>query len=223
VEASQFEDGHPLRDENYWIRTIPATNCSKFALGNTPDERQGILRYDSKSDVIPTTARGKFSLSCRDEPYDKLSPVFEWTVGCPANNVTNDTFDVGLTGPSHEQPLLYGLFRRWAIGSKPLWLDFSHPTILNLDTPPGKWSDNLVVIPEDFDKDSWVYLLIIGNKPGPADPTRTFVSAAHPVSREHATTSTRSTEQFFRSTCTAMISLFCSNLKNRSSTRAASI
>lgn len=107
--------------------------------------------------------------------------MLEWEVGGAANNVSKDTFDVGVMGPTGQPPPLYGMFRRWAIGGEPLWLNFSEPTILNLHTK--HWADNLVVVPEDFDENSWVYLLIIGKETSKKDSARQFLSAAHPVSQ----------------------------------------
>ena len=181
--AKTFPDGHLLREENYWIRTIPAENCYKFSLGNIPDERQGILRYDSNSDVVPTTARANFSTVCHDEPYQNLIPILEWTVGEAANNIFEDSTEVSRVKPpfGNDTPYLYGLFTRWAIGNEPLWLNFSDPTLLQIHKQPENWSPRQVVVPENFGDDDWVYLLITGNYTFVPDPRRDFPVAAHPV------------------------------------------
>lgn len=67
-------------DGNYWIRTVGADRCKGFEPGNEPDERQGILRYNASSTLVPTTFRPAYSTACRDENYDLLKPVFPWAV-----------------------------------------------------------------------------------------------------------------------------------------------
>ena len=71
------------------------------------------------------------------------------------------------------------------MGKRPLWLDFSAPTILNLnDTKKEKeWDADLVVRVDDYKlKDSWVYLLVTGTGfPFGNDPNTNFIGAAHPV------------------------------------------
>ena len=72
------------------------------------------------------------------------------------------------------------------MGKRPLWLDFSAPTILNLTDLPKKekaWDADLVVRVDDYQlKDSWVYLLVTGKGfPFGTDPNTNFVGAAHPV------------------------------------------
>ena len=86
VEAVPFdENGKPEEPREYWMRTIPATGCSSFELGGTPDERQGIVYYKEHSHVFPTTPRKDISLACRDEPYEKLVPILPWKVGKTKN------------------------------------------------------------------------------------------------------------------------------------------
>lgn len=69
--------------QEYWIRTIPAKDCSNFELGGVPDERQGILYYGKHRSAYPTTPRGNFSIDCRDEDPKKLSPILPWRVQKP--------------------------------------------------------------------------------------------------------------------------------------------
>lgn len=70
----------------YWLRMIPATDCSNFATGNTPDERQGIIYYAGSKNVYPNTARPTLPLGCRDEPYNQLVPIVPWQIDQPAND-----------------------------------------------------------------------------------------------------------------------------------------
>ena len=185
VEALSFPPGTDLSQQNFWIRTIPATNCANFALGDEPDERQGIIRYKDYSTVVPTSRRHSelngTALNCRDELYETLVPVVPWTIGPPANNFTaNDTYEVGLVQPSSDTPPQYGMFQRWAMGDKPMWLDFSDPTLFHVHDDPKTFDPRKQIITQDVPKDSWVYLLIIG-PPTNLNGNRHFVPAAHPV------------------------------------------
>lgn len=80
LDAVPIGPGAPSFNGNYWIRAIPADNCKGFEIGNEPDERQGILRYDGSSIDVPTTFREGFSKACRDENYDRLIPILPWNV-----------------------------------------------------------------------------------------------------------------------------------------------
>ena len=185
VESHDFGLGHDLSKENYWIRTIPATGCVNFAPGDAPGERQGIVRYDPKSKITPTTRRNpNLDVSCRDEPASLLKPVVPWTIGPPANVMDKDTYEVGLVLPEKPpvQPELYGKFARWAIGSDPMWLNFSDPTVRHTDRAAKDFDKKMVVIDESVPKDGWVYMLIIGDGKNNSDTKRLFVpTAAHPV------------------------------------------
>ena len=197
VHAKQFKGDAKL--QNFWIRTTPAEGCSSFERGNIPDERQGILRYAEGNDTrIPRTERNKnVVILCRDEPYDKLIPILEWHVGKsskhnPTNCMTGSSFDVGIQDALKQEdrekfPHLYGMFGRWAIGDRPLWLNFSNPSIKQLDKDVDKWNETAVVIPEGCSEDSWIYLLITGNttqnqaEEG-SKKARRLIPAAHSVS-----------------------------------------
>jgi hypothetical protein len=65
-------------DGNYWIRTVPATDCSSFS--STPDNRTGIVRYDPLSTADPSTDPWVFAIECSDETYTSLIPVFPWDI-----------------------------------------------------------------------------------------------------------------------------------------------
>lgn len=177
----------PDREDNaYWIRTIPATSCSNFLRGGTPDERQGILRYRNDSTAIPTTERGDFSIECRDEPYEKLVPYHPWNVsfiGGDDDVIQRKPFEIGLEVPEfpNGRPQPGDLFFRWSMGKEPMWLNFSDPTVLNLDKKT--FPDEKVVIPKNYPAGSWVYLVITAVEPEKrGDVDRIFVPAAHPVS-----------------------------------------
>lgn len=73
------------------------------------------------------------------------------------------------------------------MGRNPLWLNFSNPTILNVNQNKS-WDDDpalsdLVVVSElnADSKDSWIYLLITATKFPNGLSIRRFVPAYHPV------------------------------------------
>ncbi|KAI9758556.1 MAG: hypothetical protein M4579_003048 [Chaenotheca gracillima] len=170
----------PLPDE-YWIRTVPADNCNSFPANAQPDERVGILRYNEKSSALPNTTRGKFPTACSDEPYDKLIPVLPWSIGKPSNEQEKSIFQAGLTTATKENnwTLPHGNFSRWDLGSSPLWLNFTDPTVLH--TKQTIWKDDLVVVPQNYAADSWVYLIVTATGFPFGAPERRFVTAAHPI------------------------------------------
>ncbi|EEU37368.1 uncharacterized protein NECHADRAFT_86298 [Fusarium vanettenii 77-13-4] len=165
-------------DGNYWIRTVPADGCKGFEVGNEPDERQGILRYNASSTSVPTTWRDPYSLACRDEDYDKLVPIHKWNI--TQVNLTNwsQNFDIGLEKVEN-RPALGNNFSWWSFGDNPLWVDFSKPTITGLNrTDP--WPKDYVVVPAE-NKDGWVYLVITAPNTTVAGKKKIFAPVAHPL------------------------------------------
>ena len=199
----------------YWIRTIPAINCSNFLLGGTPDERQGILYYHNDTSAVPTGERGNFSIACRDEPYEKLVPWLPWNIsfiGGDDDVIQRKPFEIGLEVPEfpNGRPKPSDLFYRWSMGREPMWLNFSDPTVLNLNN--HDWPAQKVVIPKDYPEGSWVYLIITSAPPAVLeDKDRVFVAAAHPVSFHEMIARIRLTQPPIRCIFTATISLFYSN------------
>ncbi|KAG8664094.1 uncharacterized protein FPOAC1_014063, partial [Fusarium poae] len=152
-------------DGNYWIRTVGADRCKGFEPGNEPDERQGILRYNASSTLVPTTFRPAYSTACRDENYTMLQPILPWNVTpVELDNKKGQCFSV------------VGVWR------DPLWLNFSNPTILNLNN--DTWDPNYAVdlVVPDSKKDEWIYIAITA-PPAPLvnRPDRVFAPVAHPL------------------------------------------
>ena len=160
--------------------------------GGIPDERQGIVTYQKGSQIIPRTERGNFSIECRDELYDQLVPYHPWQVYLVGGKNGNAgfldriPFEVGIDQPlpPNGRPLESDLFFRWSMGRKPMFLNFSDPTINNLHKDPNQFPAEKVVIPKDFPEGHWIYLVITGNvtKGEEQSINRRFVPAAHPVS-----------------------------------------
>ncbi|KAK7409407.1 hypothetical protein QQX98_008416 [Neonectria punicea] len=167
-------------DGNYWIRTVPADQCKGFEPGNEPDERQGILRYDAGSKRVPTTWRPPYKKDCRDEDYEKLVPVHKWNitrVELSSRNKKQD-LDIGLEGQPN-RPHEGDKFSWWSFGEKPLWLNFSDPTITRLGSQEP-WPADYVVIPAE-NRGGWVYLVITAPRTNEVGKNKTFVPVAHPL------------------------------------------
>lgn len=187
VEAKAINPDNTLipNPSAYWIRMRPADGCSAFPSGNIPDEKQGILYYHNDHSIIPRSSRNDFDNACRDESYNNLVPWIPWTVSFIGNNddvLARKPFEVGLERPQppNGRPKPNDIFVRWAIGSEPMYLNFSDPTILNLKNKV--WAPEKVVIPKDYPVGSWVYLIITGAQPPVrGDPDRIFARAAHPI------------------------------------------
>ncbi|KAI1385834.1 putative multicopper oxidase [Hypoxylon trugodes] len=164
-------------DGNYWIRTVATTGCQGFEVGNEPDERQGILRYNASSIDVPTTFRTNYSLACRDENYTSLEPILQWNV-TPVDLGAAQPYVVG-TDQSPNRPASGDNFAFWSFGANPMWLNFSDPTVLNLDNTT--WDTDYVVVP-DSNKGGWVYMAIAAPEANQAIlSNKTFPTAAHPL------------------------------------------
>ena len=99
-------------------------------------------------------------------------PIVPWSVdNHPVNDVLNDTFEAFIDpNESHGYP-------RWDLTQNPLYLNFSNPTILNLDN--STFDPFYAVIPENFTQ-GFVYLVITTQNLG--DPNKLPTSAAfHPI------------------------------------------
>ncbi|KAK3379063.1 multicopper oxidase-domain-containing protein [Lasiosphaeria ovina] len=183
------------RNGNYWMRVVPARKCSKFAFG--PDEQMGIIRYNT-STQDPLSEPPLYDINCADEPYDKLRPYLNWTVGNPVNinATTNNTllpsekkyiFDVGMrpVGGPGKPPYMpndkpYG---RWEMHSAPHWANFSDPTVLALDRLPELEKEkylNILDLDDEYE-DKWVWMVITAPAKVPSDGERIFFPAAHPM------------------------------------------
>ena len=82
----------------------------------TYDNRTGIIRYDPKSNALPTSPLPNLDLSCTDAPLKSLVPVVPWAVDNHAvNNVTHDTYEADFDlFPTHG-------YIRWDLTDTPMW------------------------------------------------------------------------------------------------------
>ncbi|KAL1985427.1 hypothetical protein VTN96DRAFT_7870 [Rasamsonia emersonii] len=163
--------------DNYWIRTVPVQACSSNK--TTLTGLTGILRYEGAPTALPTTTTQQgISYVCEDEPLASLKPIVRWEVGSsPANNVTDSTYEVG-------QQIGRDGVLRWTIGEKPMFLNFSDPTLLSLDNKT--FDPEYDVYKYDYDN-KWVYIVVTGNGellppvPGLDNSTRKFFNVSHPI------------------------------------------
>lgn len=161
---------------NYWIRTRLATGCGNVA---QIDEETGIIRYDdrsSKLQITPTTIATDDREECKDEPAEKLRPVVPWNIRSVENRLKHYTFDAAV-----DDQVNHGAFR-WELADKPLYLNYSNPSILNVGNT-DYWADNSTA-PVHYTNSSWnngyVYLMITANNALNL-PGKTRVPAAHPI------------------------------------------
>lgn len=96
------------------------------------------------------------------------------------------TFQAGLTQYESDNnwTLPHGNFSRWDLGSNPLWLNFSNPTIKNVAKKHADgfaWDPEWVIVPQNYKEDDWVYLVVTATGFPFGKPNRKFVPAAHPV------------------------------------------
>ncbi|MCJ1346764.1 hypothetical protein MMC31_004982 [Peltigera leucophlebia] len=132
--------------------------------------------------TIPANGRRNFSLQCRDEEFENLKPWRKWYVGGNEKNEIPDkrTFRTG-TQIQEGVPTSIDKFAKWAIGSEPMFLNFSNPTILELNKTANSWASTRVVIPENAPENTWVYLAIISDEVHRLVGPRLVVPAAHPI------------------------------------------
>ncbi|OAG43152.1 hypothetical protein AYO21_02438 [Fonsecaea monophora] len=157
-------DANPDRyssDHSYWIRTTPAKNCSSFdPNAPTPEERTGIVRY-TLSDELPSTTKHPFEATCADETYYRnITPIVPWTVGRIRHHVDPLYLNIQPMKGYPYWPCDKTVNRFELVPNNPMWLNFSGPTLWNLDqnfTEKG-W---LAVVDADDRDEEWVQLTII--------------------------------------------------------------
>jgi hypothetical protein len=169
---------------------VPADHCNNFR--DTLDVRQGILYYKDAKNKWPTTNEGKYNYTCRDEPHEKLRPVVPWKV--PRLNkgekqdldFPNSTIKLANWSlPAEPTRIPAGPnVNDWHMMEHTLWVNYSEPTVSNLDGPFG---DNAAVysIDQNTAHEKWNYMVIIGGESGNLGPPKggQLIPAAHPVSR----------------------------------------
>ncbi|KAK7753773.1 hypothetical protein SLS62_004138 [Diatrype stigma] len=139
---------------DYWMRTLPA-DCATFQGSNPPDQRTGIVRYDASSTALPADVAAPLNdTTCADVSTELLNPIVPWCVDQhPQNNVTEDTYEAAVqtavpTNPDEQLGPPGHPYKHWFLGDRPMWLNFSMPTILNVDASIA--NPNYTVIEEDY-------------------------------------------------------------------------
>ena len=124
-------------DGNFWIRTIVPDSTGRCGTSGAPGyDRAGILRYDNTSTADPASEPWPdISTKCSDEPYASMTPVYNWTVGPPAN--VPQAFSVSGRGGATYPLAGFSLKPADAVQSYSLQINYSEPMFLELDrTPP---------------------------------------------------------------------------------------
>lgn len=133
----------------YWMRaeynssaavgcTLSQQNFPDLTLGEDPQrvrQRVGIVRYGTNSTGEPTTLRWTDPVGCSDPVFE---PHVKWNVTAPQNDIGPNTYFTGLGEFAHG-------FQRWEVADKPLWLNFSDPTLKNLQNTT--WNPEYAVQP----------------------------------------------------------------------------
>ncbi|EMC95423.1 hypothetical protein BAUCODRAFT_149398 [Baudoinia panamericana UAMH 10762] len=145
-------------DGNYWIRTVSASGgCARFD-NPQPDNRTGIVRYNPFSKSLPSTSMWEFATLCSDETYSSLEPVVPWEVHWNGTSF-NHVFVADRSSNTWPPYWPNASVPRFELADMPMWLNYTSPTLLNLnaDFSQQKW---LAVVETDNDLDAWVVLLI---------------------------------------------------------------
>lgn len=160
-------------DGNYWMRTRIALNCGTVA---QDEEETGIVRYNATSTASPATLANSDREACQDEPVESLRPVVPWNVTSLQNHRKPFTFQANFDNVSS-----HGAFR-WELKDKPLFLDYSKPSILHLDNETQLVDPFQSVV--NYTNHDWnngfVYLVITGNNILNV-PGKQNIPAAHPI------------------------------------------
>lgn len=132
----------------YWMRTeyfagSPAdSSFCQFDQENFPSsqpdtQRVGIFSYQGAGSGDPKTSRWPETVGCKDPVF---KPILKWKVTAPQNDVLKNALYGGLD-QSRE---FHGAFR-WTLAETPMWLNYSNPTIANLDNT--NWNSELTLQP----------------------------------------------------------------------------
>ncbi|PVH98835.1 laccase-like multicopper oxidase [Periconia macrospinosa] len=128
------------------------TNFPDRPLAQDPDrvlQRVGIIRYGTNSTGEPSTTRFTDPIGCTDPDFE---PHVPWTVSAPQNNLVTNTYFAGFGEITHGH-------NRWEVADKPLWLNFSDPTLKNLNNKT--WNAEYNIQPYDYNNtEGFAYMII---------------------------------------------------------------
>jgi hypothetical protein len=94
-----------------------------------------VSNQNSASTTCPTSIMDpRRNASCEDVHTDLLNPKLEWRIDRhPQNNVTKDTFFAQVENTPNTLLGPPGFpYVHWTLAEHPLWIDFSKPTILDV-------------------------------------------------------------------------------------------
>ena len=160
VEAKPIATNRSLPDDGlYWIRAWEAS-CSGTLRGKRSVDysKIGIVSYLGASGFPNTTSWLQddgtiLKPACKDEKWDKLKPIVEWSVGPPANDKEHGIGE-NLTITRGGYDTIYPL-AQWKIGDWPLYVDYSNPSFLKLNYT-GPYDALSVMQVENYNATDWV-------------------------------------------------------------------
>lgn len=182
-------------NQEFWIRTTPAPNCTRFAPppAPQPDERTGILRYVF-NDQLPTSQRNKFEPTCADETYFRnLTPIVPWQVAKTGLEMDPFylTFNNKVQGfPYYPCKTSNAHFE--LIPNHPMWLNWTDPAILNVDQDfsAKPWLAEVSTVDTALPDTEWVFLTVVSGAKSTKNPTKphplpkkpgVYVPGQHPI------------------------------------------
>ncbi|KAK4500327.1 hypothetical protein PRZ48_008516 [Zasmidium cellare] len=160
---------------NYWIRTRIASGCGNVAQDN---EETGIIQYSPNRNPrdLPDTEAHTDREECKDEAMENLRPIVPWN----ASDLRNSREDYTFVAAFDDLPT-HGAYR-WELTDKPLFLNYSSPSILNVDNN-GHFHD-VYQASVNYTNHAWnggfVYLVIDGSNIQQI-AGKQGVPAAHPI------------------------------------------
>lgn len=145
---------------DYWMRTHPADGCNAFnpalcapntgtctvaTMTHPFNVTTGVIRYNESSTAEPSSTPWNYGTACLDEPYESLKPVVPWVIDRhPANEITDSRF--AAVKQSVNSSIETGGYSHWELTPDFLWLDFSNPSILNIDNKTYDQEPNFHIV-----------------------------------------------------------------------------
>jgi FtsP/CotA-like multicopper oxidase with cupredoxin domain len=121
IEANQAVD-------NYFLRAVVQFSCAN----NTNDglgTSNGIVSYKGAGSGLPTSTAGSFTDDCADPPASSLVPVVSNSVDSSTFSAKESSLPVGGPTPSVQT---YGSVFTWSLNGEPIDIDWTNPTLLQV-------------------------------------------------------------------------------------------
>lgn len=141
--------------DRFWLRAVPQSACS---MNRNADNIRGVIYYDdgASDDSLPETAAHEFEDSCQDEDASLLVPLVSMDLDISdAEFFYNESLAVTVAKTANA-------FYRWNINEKPMHLNWSDPTLLQIQTTSQVFANaaNVISLPKSK---TWVVVAIETN------------------------------------------------------------